>query len=136
LVGVWGDTDFLLLVASYVFSVGSSWQVVSSSLLTVRKRFIAVFTEFLTTPLNELQIRTYITRVTGFRNQRGSDLFVNWTVWMLKFPAFKAGNLSSFSSRILLRELGFYVNMSGFRSPPKTVLCGLANMVMELRFSL
>jgi len=29
-----------------------------------------------------------------------------------------------------------YVNMRGFRSPPKTVLCVLVNMVMELRFSL
>ena len=29
-----------------------------------------------------------------------------------------------------------YVNMRGYRSPPKTVQCVLVNMVMELRFSL
>jgi hypothetical protein len=42
-------------------------ELVSISLLTVLKRFVAILTEFLTTLLNELQIRMYIKIVTGFR---------------------------------------------------------------------
>lgn len=90
----------------------------------------SVLTEFLTTPLNELQIRTYNKRVAGFREPARQ-----WSLCELdRLVALKAGNLGSFSVRILLRELGVYVNMRGFRSPPQTIVCVLVNMEWNCGF--
>jgi hypothetical protein len=55
-------------------------------------------------------------------NQHSSDLYE-----LGRLVALKAGNLSSFASRILLRALGVYLNMRGFTSPPKMFCCEHGN---------